>query len=244
MTALLLVVTAMIGYLLGSIPFGLFVAKIFAKKDVREIGSGKIGMTNVMRAAGKKAAAVSLLLDIAKGAAAVGIAALIFMNKKDMVGIFTPMESAKVLAAMAALAGHVWPVFLKFKGGRGVATFFGGMAALYWQAAAVGGLAVLLLGFRTKYMSMGSIVGAIMAFILILALDILQIGFLGPYPPFEYVVYAMAGAVLIYIMHRDNISRLLDGTERRIGDKSHSAAHSATHTAKKEPTDNVSTHQA
>ncbi len=219
MTGLLLVVTTVIGYLLGCIPFGLFIGKIFAKKDVRQIGSGKIGTTNVMRAAGKKAAALALVLDVSKGAIAVGIAALIFMGDDTKGVLFTPMESAKVLAALAALAGHVWPVFLKFKGGRGVATFFGGLAALYWPAAVIGGLCVLGLGFRTKYMSLGSIIGAVAAFILIMSLDILKINFLGPYPPFEYVVYAMAGAVLIYIMHRDNISRLLAGTERRIGEK-------------------------
>lgn len=220
MTALLLFATTVIGYLLGSIPFGLFIGKAFAKKDVREVGSGKIGMTNVMRTAGNKAAAISMLLDIAKGAAAVGIAALVFRDKKEIVGVlFTPMESAKVLASMAAIAGHTWSVFLKFKGGRGVSTFFGGLAALYWQAAIVGGLCVLGLGFRTKYMSLGSIIGAVTAFILVMALDILKINFLGHYPPFEYVVFTMVGAVFIYIMHRDNIARLLNGTERKIGDK-------------------------
>lgn len=219
----LLPIVVIIGYLLGSVPFGLIIAKLFAKKDVRQIGSGKIGMTNVMRAAGKKAAAISLLLDIGKGAAAVGIAALIFRNEREVVGVlFTPMESAKVLAALSALAGHVWPVFLKFKGGRGVATFFGGLAGLYWPAALVGGLCVLGLGFRTKYMSLGSIIGAVTAFILIMALDIIRvdIGFLNmPYPPFEYVVFAMVGAIFIYIMHRDNIMRLFNGTERKIGEK-------------------------
>jgi acyl phosphate:glycerol-3-phosphate acyltransferase len=219
MTALLIVTATVIGYLLGSIPFGLFIGRIFAKKDVRQIGSGKIGTTNVMRAAGKKAAAISMVLDISKGAAAVGVAALLLMGDKNKVGIFTPMESAKVLAALAALTGHVWPIFLRFKGGRGVATFFGGLAALYWPAAVIGGLFVLGLGFQTRYMSLGSIIGSISAFILIMAMDVLKIRFLGPYPPFEYVVYAMAGSVFIYIMHRDNISRLQNGTERRIGDK-------------------------
>jgi len=220
MTGFLIVVTTVIAYLLGAIPFGLFIGKIFAKQDVRQVGSGKTGMTNVMRTAGKKAAAVALVLDVGKGALAVGIAAWVFRDKTDIVGrLFTPMASAKVLAALAALAGHVWPVYLKFKGGRGVATFFGGLAALYWPAAVIGGLCVLGLGFRTKYMSLGSIIGAVTAFILIMALDILKIDFLGHYPPFEYVVYAMAGAVFIYVMHRDNISRLLAGTERRIGEK-------------------------
>jgi glycerol-3-phosphate acyltransferase PlsY len=136
-----------------------------------------------------------------------------------MAGIFTPMEAAKVLAALAALAGHVWPVFLKFKGGRGVATFFGGLAALSLPVAIIGGACVLGIGIRTKYMSLGSIIGAVIAFILLLTLYILQINFLGPYPPFEYVVFSMIGAVFIYIMHRDNIMRLFAGTERRIGEK-------------------------
>jgi acyl phosphate:glycerol-3-phosphate acyltransferase len=219
MTLFLYFVVVVIGYLLGSIPFGLFIGRIFAKKDVRQVGSGKIGMTNVLRTAGKKAAALSLILDVLKGAAAVGVAALIFMNDNDHVGLFTPMATAKVLAALAALAGHVWPVFLRFKGGRGVATFFGGLAALCWPAAVIGGACTLGIGLRTKYMSLGSIIGAVIAFILIMTLDILQINFLGHYPRFEYVVFSMIGAIFIYVMHRDNILRLFAGTERRIGEK-------------------------
>jgi acyl phosphate:glycerol-3-phosphate acyltransferase len=219
MTLFLYFIVVVIGYLLGSIPFGLFVGRIFAKKDVRQVGSGKIGITNVLRAAGKKAAALSLVLDVLKGSIAVAVAALIFRNDKEMVGLFTPMETAKVLGAMSALAGHVWPVFLKFKGGRGVATFFGGLAALYWPAAVIGGVCTLGIGLRTKYMSLGSIIGAVIAFILIMTLDVLKINFLGPHPPFEYVVFSMIGAVFIYVMHRDNIIRLFAGTERRIGEK-------------------------
>ncbi len=223
MTPLLLLAVAVIGYLLGSIPFGLFIGKIFAKKDIREVGSGKTGMTNVLRTAGKKAAALSLVLDVFKGAIAVGIAALIFRGQKETVAeIFTPMESAKVLAALAAIAGHTWSVFLKFKGGRGVATFFGGLMALYWPGALIGAIFVFGIGFRTKYMSLGSIIGAVVAFILIMALDVLKVDFLGPYPPFEYVVYSMIGAVFIYVMHRDNIMRLFNGTERKIGEKAKS----------------------
>ena len=211
MTPFLYLAVAAIGYLLGSIPFGLIIGRLFSKKDVRQVGSGKIGMTNVLRTAGKKAAAVSLVLDILKGTVAVLIAALIFRNDADMVGLFTPTASAKVLAALAALAGHVWSVFLKFKGGRGVATFFGGLAGLYWPAALIGGVCVLGIGLRTKYMSLGSIIGAVIAFILIMTLDILRVRFLGPYPAFEYVVYSMIGAVFIYVMHRDNILRLFAG---------------------------------
>ncbi|MBN1176501.1 MAG: glycerol-3-phosphate 1-O-acyltransferase PlsY [Dehalococcoidales bacterium] len=220
MTPLLYLAVVIIGYLLGSIPFGLLIARIFAKKDVRQVGSGKIGMTNVMRAAGKKAAAASLILDMGKGIAAVLLAGLIFSGyvNGSTVG-FTWYESAKVLAALAAIAGHTWSVFLKFKGGRGVATFIGGLLALHWPAAVVGGGLMLIIGFRTKYMSMGSIIGAVTAFIMLTMLNLLRIDFLKPYPPIEYVTYAMICAVFIYVMHRDNIIRLVSGTERKIGEK-------------------------
>ncbi len=199
------------GYLLGSIPFGLLITRIFARKDVRQIGSGKIGMTNVMRAAGKKAAALSLLLDMGKGALAVLVAWLIFGDSYYHIAL--------VAAALATIAGHSWSVFLRFKGGRGVATFIGGLLALHWPAAVVGGGLMLIIGFRTRFMSLGSITGAVVAFIMLLVLNVLRIDFLKPYPPIEYVIYAMICAIFIYIMHRDNILRLVSGTERRLGEK-------------------------
>ncbi len=210
-----------LGYLLGSIPFGLLVARLFAKRDVRQVGSGKIGMTNVMRAAGRKAAAVSLLLDLGKGALAVILAGLIFRNY-DTVALapFTHIESARMLAALAAIAGHTWSVFLRFKGGRGVATFLGGLLALYWPAAIGGGALMIFIGYITRYMSLGSIIGAVTSFIILMGLNVTQTSFLRPtYPAFEYVIYAMVGAVFIYVMHRDNIARLWSGTERKLGDK-------------------------
>lgn len=222
-----------IGYLLGSIPFGVIISKRFAKKDVREVGSGKIGMTNVLRVAGKKAAATSLLLDIVKGLLAVIFAGLIFRDKTDTVAVvFTLNESAQILAGFAAIAGHSWSIFLKFKGGRGVATFMGGLAALYWPAALVGAIFLFGIGFRTKYMSLGSIIGAVTAFILLMSFYVLKIDFLQPYPPFEYVLYAMFGAIFIYIMHRDNILRLFNGTERKIGEKTKANISPSTNTPK------------
>lgn len=219
MTILLYLAVVVTGYLLGSIPFGLLIARVFARKDVRQVGSGKIGMTNVMRAAGKKAAAVSLLLDMGKGIAAVLLAGLIFSGYANgSTGGFTWHESARALAALAAISGHTWSVFLKFKGGRGVATFIGGLLALHWPAAVLGGGLMLIIGFTTRYMSLGSIIGAVTAFIMLMALNILRIDFLKPYPPIEYVIYAMICAIFIYVMHRDNIIRLVSGTERRIGE--------------------------
>ncbi len=223
-----------IGYLLGSIPFGLIIGKKFANKDVREVGSGKIGMTNVLRTAGKKAAALSLVLDIGKGVLAVVFAGLIFHDRTQSAGIFTWNESSKVLAALAAIAGHSWSVFLRFRGGRGVATFFGGLAALYWPAALVGAIFLFGIGFRTKYMSLGSIIGAITAFILLMSLFILKVNIFNwmKYPPFECVVFSMIGAIFIYVMHRDNILRLYNGTERKIGDKAKTVTTTSTNNPK------------
>jgi glycerol-3-phosphate acyltransferase PlsY len=235
MTVLMYIVVVLAGYLLGSIPFGLIISKKFANKDVREVGSGKIGMTNVLRTAGKKAAALSLVLDILKGVLAVTIAGLIFHGKTQTeAGIFTWNESAKVLAAMAAIAGHSWSVFLKFKGGRGVATFMGGLAALYWPAAVLGGALIFGIGLRTKYMSLGSIIGAVAAFILLMSLNVMEVKFFGfkHYPPFEYVVFSMMGALFIYFMHRDNILRLYNGTERKIGDKTKAETSPSTNNPK------------
>jgi glycerol-3-phosphate acyltransferase PlsY len=208
------------GYLLGSLPFGLWIGKTFTGKDVRDVGSGRIGMTNVMRTAGKKAAVISLALDMSKSALSVLCAALIFSSDyAKSINAVPWRESAMAITALAAIAGHSWSVFLQFKGGRGVATFIGGLLVMYWQAGVIGGILTLVIGFRTKYMSMGSIIGAVTAFIVLMSFSILQITFFGPPPAFVYVLYAMAGAIFIYVIHRDNIIRLFSGTERRIGDK-------------------------
>ena len=209
-----------IGYLLGSIPFGLLISRHRTGTDLRNVGSGKTGMTNVLRTAGKKAAALALILDIGKGALAAILAGLIFSDYStgSTVG-FTWPESARAMAALAAIAGHSWSVFLRFKGGRGVATFIGGLLALHWPAAVVGGGLMLIIGFRTRYMSLGSITGAVIAFIMLLVLYVLRADFLKPCPPIEYVIYAMICAIFIYIMHRDNVIRLVSGTERKLGDK-------------------------
>lgn len=220
MIAVLFIVAVVVGYVLGAIPFGLVISRAFANKDVRQVGSGKIGMTNVLRAAGKKAAFVSLLLDMGKAAAAVFVTVAIFSSHTAVTsGAAQWTHLAQVLAALAAISGHNWSVFLKFKGGRGVAAFIGGLLAVYWPAAVVGGGLMLLVGFRTRYMSLGSIVGAVSAFIMTMSFSILEINFFLPNPPIEYVTYTMICAIFIYIMHRDNIIRLMSGTERKIGEK-------------------------
>ena len=196
----------LIGYLLGSIPFGVIISKRSAKVDVRDYGSGKTGATNVARVAGMKAAALVTILDGLKGLLAVVFASLIF-------GGGWLVEGAQVLAALAAIAGHKWPVFIRFKGGRGVATFFGGLLALC-PPAALFGLEVLIIGAAlTRYASLGSIAGAVGTYAILVPLTIIN-GF-----PIEYLAYTLIGAIFIIVMHRDNISRLLSGTERKLGEK-------------------------
>ena len=152
MTALMFVGVVAIGYLLGAIPFGVIISKRLAKADVREVGSGKIGMTNVLRAAGKKAAISSLLFDIVTGVLAVVIAGFIFRNTADTYAvILTLQESAKLLAGLAAIAGHSWSIFLKFRGGKGGATAVGILALLMPKAIPVAvGIFILAL-LLTKY---------------------------------------------------------------------------------------------
>ena len=209
----LYIAVAVIGYLLGSIPYGVLISRRAAGTDLRQVGSGKTGMTNVLRTAGKKAAALALVLDIGKGVLAAVFAELIF----EKCGYYYPI--AQVLAALMAIAGHNWSVFLRFRGGRGVNTFIGGLLGIYWPAAVFGGGLMLIVGFTTRYMSLGSITGAVAAFIMLILLNVTQTDLLGLYPNFEYVVYAMIGSLFIYIMHRDNVLRLMRGTERKIGEK-------------------------
>jgi glycerol-3-phosphate acyltransferase PlsY len=204
MIIVMYVVVALIGYLLGSIPFGLLISRRRTGTDIRQVGSGKTGMTNVLRTAGKKAAALALILDIAKGALAVIFAMLIFGSN---------YEGAQLLAALTAIAGHSWPIFVKFKGGRGVATFLGGLLPMNPLVAIFGGLVMIITAGSTRYMSLGSITGAVAAFAILIPLNIIK------FYPIEYVIYALIGAMFIIVMHRDNIRRLLSGTERKLGQK-------------------------
>ena len=207
---------ALIGYFLGAVPFGVMIARRSAKVDVTTFGSGKTGATNVLRVAGKKAAAAVVVFDVLKGFLPVVFAALIFNGEYVLTGSSSPWwlsRSAQVVAALAAIAGHKWSVFLHFKGGRGVAPFFGGLFGLCPAAALFGGEVLFLGACLTRYASIGSISGAVAAYAILIPLTILN-GF-----PVEFLVYALVGAVFIIVVHRDNISRLLAGKERRIGER-------------------------
>ena len=209
-----IIIVLVVGYLLGSIPFGLLIGKRAAGVDVRQYGSGRTGSTNVLRTAGKKAAALAATLDVLKGVLAVVFAGLIFGKSYLMVGNFAlDTLVAQVIAALAAVVGHIWPVFLKFRGGRGVATFMGGLVALCPLAGVIGGGVLFLSAGLTRYASLGSIAGILAAYIVLIPLTIM-----GSFP-IEYLVYALVGGLLIIYMHRDNVARLLSGKERRLGEK-------------------------
>jgi glycerol-3-phosphate acyltransferase PlsY len=202
------------GYLLGSIPFGLLIAKRYARVDVRKYGSGKIGATNVLRTTGRKTAIMVVLLDLAKGMLAVIFAGLIIGKGYLVVnGFGLGALVAQVLAALAAIVGHNWSVFLKFRGGRGVATFFGGLIALCPPAAIFGGEIIIIGAGLTRYVSLGSIAGAVGSYAVLVPLTIMN-GF-----PIEYLFYALVGTIIIFVMHRDNITRLILGKERKLGEK-------------------------
>jgi glycerol-3-phosphate acyltransferase PlsY len=185
-------------YLLGSIPFSFLVARAFGVEDVRQVGSGNVGATNVLRSAGKAAGGLALLLDAAKGAAASGFA-VYFAPEKPAVA---------ALAAVAAVLGHMYPVWLRFQGGKGVATGFGAFAPLAPKASlAATGLFLLTLA-ATRYVSLGSIVGAV---------SLAALAFVLGASPFVAGA-ATFTAALVVLRHRSNLQRLWRGSERRAGE--------------------------
>ena len=201
-----------LGYLIGSIPFGLIAGKLVAKIDIRDYGSGKMGMTNVLRTSGPVAAIVVLLLDMGKAVAAVLIARMLF----DVPGV----EAA---AALAVLFGHNWPIFIGFRGGRGTASGWGGLLILSPLAGIVATVVGLALVGATRYVSLGSIAAAALGSLVLIILALAGSG-LGDIPlvgdvPLDYTWYGVIGGTLIVFRHKDNIQRLLKGTERKIGQR-------------------------
>jgi glycerol-3-phosphate acyltransferase PlsY len=207
------ILVIVIGYLLGSIPFGLIISKRKAKIDIRNYGSGRIGGTNVLRTLGRKAFLMVAGLDIAKGALAVIVAGLIIGNDYIIIGNSGLGLLSQVLAGLAAVVGHIWPVFLKFKGGRGVATFIGGLIALFPIAGLLGGEAIIIGAGLSGFASLGSIIGVVGVFAILIPLTISY------NLPIEYLGYALIGTLLIIFVHRDNIKRLLSGDERKLNQK-------------------------
>jgi glycerol-3-phosphate acyltransferase PlsY len=196
LSAMEFLVSSVGAYLLGSIPFGLILTRLAGLGDVRKIGSGNIGATNVLRTGHKGLAAATLLLDALKGTAAVVAAS----------SLIAP--AAGLIAAAGAFVGHCWPVWLRFKGGKGVATYLGALAGVAWPAALAFALVWLAVAAVLRYSSAAGL-AAILAGPLVL-------WFLGN--PAAALVF-VALAILSVAKHRDNISRLLAGKETRIGQK-------------------------
>ena len=194
-----LVVAAVGGYLLGSIPFGLLLARVGGHGDIRRIGSGNIGATNVLRTGDKRLAAMTLLLDMGKGALAVLIAR-------------RGGNDPAIMAAAGAVIGHLFPIWLGFKGGKGVATALGVLLALNWQTGALACLTWLAVAALTRYSSLAALVA--------LAASPLYAHYFAERRP---VQFAAALAILVWARHWENITRLLTGAEPRIGQGSNPA---------------------
>ena len=185
-----------LGYALGAIPFGLLLTRFAGLGDIRAIGSGNIGATNVLRTGNKGLAAATLLLDAAKGAAAIILVGALWPDVPGLAG----------LAAISAFLGHLYPVWLRFRGGKGVATLIGVVAALFWPAALISAVVWILALFLTRYSSVGGMAAALAAPAAAALLGRVDLAIL------------FAGfTLLIFWKHRANIGRLISRTEPRIG---------------------------
>jgi glycerol-3-phosphate acyltransferase PlsY len=195
------------GYLIGSVPFGLIAARLGGVGDIRKIGSGNIGATNVLRSGRKDLALITLVGDAGKGALAILLGWLMARGQPN-VGVM------QALAGGAAFFGHCFPVWLRFRGGKGVATFLGVMLAAWWPAGALCCLTWLAMALIFRISSLSALTAAALSPLFVLATKALVDG--GPYP---FLWLALFLAVLIFIRHHENIARLLKGLEPRIGAK-------------------------
>ena len=192
----LLLIAFILGYLLGSIPFGLILTRLAGTQDLRSIGSGSIGTTNVLRTGRKDLAAATLIGDMLKGTIAVIIA-----------GYFGGPDAAMV-AALGAFLGHLFPVWLKFRGGKGVAVYIGVLLGLLWPAALVFCLIWLAVAVITRYSSLSALIASLVTPVLLWWFGQLALA----------ALFAVL-TLLVFFVHRENIKRLLAGTESKIGQR-------------------------
>ena len=186
-----LIIVAVYSYLLGSIPFGLVLTKIFLKKDIREIGSGNIGTTNVLRTGKKSLAVATLVLDLLKGYFSIVITFIYFENLISY-------------SALICFIGHIFPIWLKFKGGKGVATYLGVILALSYKFFLIFGIAWLVLSFLFKYASFSSIISSLIVFVY-------SYFFVNNFSLILFIFF-----VIIIYTHRENIVRLKNSKESKI----------------------------
>ena len=187
-------------YLIGSVPWGYILLRWRRGVDIREYGSGRTGVSNVLRTGGGKVAGLVLALDLGKGILAVLLA-------RQVIGTTV----GEVAAGLAVLSGHNWPVFLQFRGGRGVVTGLGGLSVMAPIAAGITVFVFIPVTLLSRYLSLGSILGVVAA-----CLSVVALGLAGVYSS-GYILYAFLGAAIIIWQHRDNIRRIRQGNERRLG---------------------------
>lgn len=200
MNSLIQLLIAVLGaYLIGSIPTGYIIVKLFTGQDIRTIGSGSTGATNVKRAMGKKWFFIVLLLDAFKGALPV-ILAKIFATAFVSIGL------VPVLCAVAAILGHSKSVFLNFSGGKSVASGVGTIIALNWQVGLIIALIWSVITYVSKYVSLGSIIALSLSPIFMYLYE----------EPISYILYCFVGAIYIIYLHRENVLRLIKGTENKV----------------------------
>ncbi|MCM1265036.1 MAG: glycerol-3-phosphate 1-O-acyltransferase PlsY [Candidatus Gastranaerophilales bacterium] len=202
MTGILVVtgIVVLVSYLIGSIPTGYLIVKAKTGQDIRTVGSGSTGATNVKRVLGKKWFFTVMLLDAFKGALPVVLASL-YAGKCENIGLFP------VLAAVAVILGHSKPIFLQFKGGKSVASGVGTILALNWQVGLLIALVWSIITYCSKYVSLGSIIA--------LAISPFLMHFIG-HAPIGYTIYCALGALYIIYLHRQNIVRLIKGEENKV----------------------------
>ena len=208
------IIMAIIAYLIGSINFSVIISKKVAGFDVREKGSGNAGTTNMLRAVGKKAAAVTLICDVLKGVVAIGIAIILGNIVKDI-----NRELLIQVAGIAVVLGHTFPVFFGFKGGKGVATSLGILLLSNWQIGLICLVFGIVLIILTRMVSLGSCAAAVLFPVLTLFINdhytVLTEGKSGS----TYFIYSVILAVIVLYNHRSNIKRILSGTENKISFK-------------------------
>ena len=197
MTVLTVIIAIAIGYLCGSVPFGLVITRLAGTQDLRTIGSGNIGATNVLRTGRKGLAAATLLLDMLKGTVAILI-----------VNSLYHVAELNLIAAAAAFFGHLYPVWLNFRGGKGVATFLGCLLGIHWPAALVFAAVWLALAYLFRYSSLSALVASATS---ALSLALFSLG--------QACVVFLVLAAVLWWKHSDNIRRLLAGSEGKIGQK-------------------------
>ncbi len=205
------IIVAIVAYLLGSISFSVIISKKMAGFDVREKGSGNAGTTNVLRAVGKKAAIITLICDILKGVIAILIAVLAGKIIKDLDNSLLVQ-----LAGVFVILGHTFPVFFKFKGGKGVATSLGVLLMTNWQIGLICLVFAIILIVLTRMVSVGSIAAAILFPVLVIFIGQNYIVLASN---FSYVIYSVIIAIFVIFNHRENVKRIFNGTENKISFK-------------------------